>query len=45
MPHGELADDELDRMIEMLCERALAEREERALHEAPQIKLIPHNAH
>jgi hypothetical protein len=35
----ELADEELDRMIEMLRERALAAREERALD--TQVKMIP----
>jgi hypothetical protein len=37
----ELADDELDRMIEMLRERALAAREERAIDTA-QPKMIEH---
>ena len=40
---SELGDEELDRMIEMLRERALAVREERALD--TQVKMIPHNAH
>jgi len=38
----ELADDELDRMIKMLRERALAVREEQALDETPQLKMLPH---
>jgi hypothetical protein len=39
----ELADEELDRMIEMLRERALAAREEeRSLDEAAQPKMIEH---
>jgi hypothetical protein len=40
----ELADDELDRMIETLRERALAARKEHALDETAQIKLIPPHA-
>jgi hypothetical protein len=37
----DLADDELDRMIEQLRERALAAREERSL-DASQLKMLPH---
>jgi hypothetical protein len=40
----ELADEELDRMIEMLRERALAARQEHALDEAAQLKLSPPDA-
>jgi len=40
----ELADEELDRMIEMLRERALAARQEHALNEAAQLKLSPPDA-
>jgi hypothetical protein len=36
----ELDDDELDRMIEMLRERALAVRQEQALEMAPEPKLL-----
>jgi hypothetical protein len=39
---SELADEELDRMIEMLRERALAAREERSLDVASQLKMLPH---
>lgn len=41
----ELADEELDRMIEMLRERALAAREEKALDDASQMKSVSHVPH
>jgi hypothetical protein len=40
----DLADEELDRMIEMLRERALAARQEYALDESAQLKLSPPDA-
>jgi hypothetical protein len=40
----DLADEELERMIEMLRERALAAREEHSL-DPTQLKMIPHVAH
>jgi hypothetical protein len=39
----ELADDELDHMIEMLRERALAAREDRRALEGPALKVIEHD--
>jgi hypothetical protein len=37
---SELADDEIDQMIEMLRQRALAARQEQALEMAPEPKLL-----
>jgi hypothetical protein len=42
---SELADDELDHMIEMLRERALAARQEQALEMGPEPKLLPNGRH
>jgi hypothetical protein len=43
---SELSDEELDRMIEMLRERALAVREEQSLDDdAAELKLLPHASH
>jgi hypothetical protein len=41
---NELSDEELDRMIEILRERALAAREEQAL-DAAELKELPHASH
>ena len=41
----ELDDDELDRMIEMLRERALAARQEQALELKPEPKALPNARH
>ena len=41
----ELDDDELDRMIEMLRERALAARQEQALELKPEPKALPNGRH
>jgi hypothetical protein len=41
----ELDDDELDRMIEMLRERALAVRREQALELKPEPKALPNGRH
>jgi hypothetical protein len=41
---NELSDEELDRMIEILRARALAAREEQALDDASQLKIV-HHAH
>jgi hypothetical protein len=42
----ELTDEELDRMIETLRERALAAREEQALDDdAAELKVLPHAPH
>jgi hypothetical protein len=40
---SELADDELDQMITMLRERALAVRQEQAIEKAPEQKLLNGN--
>jgi hypothetical protein len=40
-----LDDDELDRMIEMLRERALAARQEQALELKPEPKALPNGRH
>jgi hypothetical protein len=42
---NELSDEELDRMIEILRERALAAREEQAVDDAAELKLLPHVSH
>jgi hypothetical protein len=42
---NELSDEELDRMIEALRARALAAREEQALDDAAELKLLPHASH
>jgi hypothetical protein len=42
---NELTDEELDRMIEMLRERALAAREEQAPDDASQLKIVHHGTH
>ena len=42
---NELSDEELDRMIEILRERALAAGEEQALDDAAELKLLPHASH
>jgi hypothetical protein len=39
---AELADEELDRMIEMLRERALEVHEQRSLDAAAELKLVEH---
>jgi len=39
---GQLGDDELDRMIEILRERFIASREEQSLDQITQIKLVEH---
>jgi len=39
---GQLGDDELDRMIEILRERFIASREERSLDQIAQVKLVEH---
>jgi hypothetical protein len=42
---NELSDEELDRMIAMLRERALAAREQALDDDAVELKLLPHASH